>query len=70
MMHTSYSFTLQSFQLEYLSFEDLATVIGHRDITMILQKLKEEFRFDKILDKYQNTILHIAAGAGRLGLVR
>ena len=61
---------LQSFLLEYLSFEDLTTVIGHRDITMILQLLKEEFHCDNILDKYQSTLLHIAAGSGRLQLVR
>ena len=66
----SFNLSLQLFQLEYLSFEDLTMAIGHRDITMILQQLKDDFYCDSILDKYQNTMLHIAAASGRLGLVR
>ena len=36
---------------------------------MILQHLKD-FYCENILDKHQNTILHIAAASGRLELVR
>ena len=49
-----------------ISFKDLTAAIGHRDIRMILQQLTEDFCCESILDKHQNTILHIAAASGRL----